>query len=549
MFVPRGVGNAHQVLEDGTTFSYLLGHHWTPRSSERTRTVHPFDPALRIGWPIGPERVVLNHRDAASPLLADAQPMPERRVLVVGTQTPLGHALAAAWPDADGCAESTLLPGAVDGVDLSGYDVLVNAHGGLGAGQVDEEDEAQAWNRTVATTGRLTELARSHALRYVHVSADCAFADDSTSHPADAGLDLTVARGRAAAVGEALAATVPGALVVRTGWVVDDEGLALRAAITAARHGAPVRIPAGAPGRITYATQLAAGIAHLLSVGAEGAYNLTGDGRAVTPAELVRRVHEILGSDGRGVTEGEARPDAVPGAVLSLDRIKATGFHPGNAWLDLIDHLPGARPPARERSETPAEAPVTVPPAQPEPAAPIHGAREPYRVLFVCTANICRSAYADLVANRAAPAGVEFSSAGVQALVGHDIDPPMAELAAARHGAEGPHAARQLTRALMAEADLVVAMAAEHRRFILDEWPMFARKTYVIGHVAREVPNVPEGAGADALVEHLWRHRTPQADDDVADPYRRGSRAAEVAAEAIDAHLDVILAALESLAR
>ncbi|MBK8463259.1 MAG: low molecular weight phosphatase family protein [Nigerium sp.] len=175
------------------------------------------------------------------------------------------------------------------------------------------------------------------------------------------------------------------------------------------------------------------------------------------------------------------------------------------------------------------------------------GDRSAYRILFVCTANICRSAYADVLANRRAPSGVEFASAGVRGLVGYPIDPPMAH-----HLREGDdiaaHRARQLTRQLASEADLILAMATEHRRYILDEWPAFARKTFVIGHAARELAATPADVTLDGLAAHLWRHRTSDPGDSVPDPYARGPQAAATAASLIDGHVDAILTRLAALA-
>src|SRR5699024_10755124 len=121
---------------------------------------------------------------------------------------------------------------------------------------------------------------------------------------------------------------------------------------------------------------------------------------------------------------------------------------------------------------------------------------------------------------------------------------------AAHVGARGDvsaHVARQLTRDLVTDADLVLTMAAEHRRWILDEWPTLGRKAFVIGHVAREMEHLPDGVTLDGLVDHLWAHRSSDARDDVADPYRRGDEAASVAARQIDANLDVIVGELERL--
>ena len=168
-----------------------------------------------------------------------------------------------------------------------------------------------------------------------------------------------------------------------------------------------------------------------------------------------------------------------------------------------------------------------------------------YRVLFVCTGNICRSAYADVVARAGGVAGVEFSSAGTHAVVGAGLNPPMA--AHLPDGVTPRHRARQLTRALAEEADLIVAMDASHRRYVFEEWPELGPRAFVIGHVARELGRLPEGIDLDGLAAHLWQNRTASPADDVADPYGRGAVAAATAARVIDGHLAVILPALARL--
>ena len=56
------------------------------------------------------------------------------------------------------------------------------------------------------------------------------------------------------------------------------------------------------------------------------------------------------------------------------------------------------------------------------------------RLLFVCTANICRSAYAEVRARQmlGLDAGWAFFSAGVPGTVGREMDPPMVAQAVAR---------------------------------------------------------------------------------------------------------------------
>lgn len=167
-----------------------------------------------------------------------------------------------------------------------------------------------------------------------------------------------------------------------------------------------------------------------------------------------------------------------------------------------------------------------------------HGGRD-FRLLFVCTANICRSAYADVRLRSRGLPGLDISSAGTHALVGQPVDPPMAaHLTDPTSGRA--HVARQLTRELLDEADLVVAMSERHRDYILEEWPHAAKKTFLIGHVARELAALPTTARPGDVAPHLWAHRNLQPGDSVRDPYRRGHEVARETARIIDSHLDVI---------
>jgi protein-tyrosine phosphatase len=91
-----------------------------------------------------------------------------------------------------------------------------------------------------------------------------------------------------------------------------------------------------------------------------------------------------------------------------------------------------------------------------------------YRVVFVCTGNICRSPMAEKVfAEHLRRAGldglVEVSSVGTSDWhVGEPADPRAAEVLA-RHGYRTEHAAAQLA-AEHSDADLLVALDAGHAR-------------------------------------------------------------------------------------
>jgi protein-tyrosine phosphatase len=162
-----------------------------------------------------------------------------------------------------------------------------------------------------------------------------------------------------------------------------------------------------------------------------------------------------------------------------------------------------------------------------------------FRVLTVCTGNVCRSPSAELLLAHELSGleGVEVSSAGTGALVGDGIPEPGMRLLTAA-GIDGTtHHARQLTPALIRESDLILAMAREHRRTIVETVPAATRRTFTVRELARVVEHVgefvPEGEYADAsermraavLYAAGRRGLVPQPADaidlDVIDPYRR----------------------------
>lgn len=72
VFVPRGVANGYQTLEDNVTYTYLVNAHWSPEA--KYTFVNLFDPALKINWPIPKEQAVISDKDAMHPLLKDVIP-------------------------------------------------------------------------------------------------------------------------------------------------------------------------------------------------------------------------------------------------------------------------------------------------------------------------------------------------------------------------------------------------------------------------------------------------------------------------------------------
>ncbi|THG34478.1 low molecular weight phosphatase family protein [Glaciibacter flavus] len=159
------------------------------------------------------------------------------------------------------------------------------------------------------------------------------------------------------------------------------------------------------------------------------------------------------------------------------------------------------------------------------------------RVLAVCTGNVCRSPLAQLVLAselREHPQ-VTVLSAGTHALVGEPMTERMRSVATGL-GLEGAaaHRARQLTRELIAEADLILGLTREHRRRIVELDPLALRRTFTLREFARlsgglkgEAAGTDVGDAALAVAVGGMRGRvappTRPEDDDVIDPYRRSA--------------------------
>lgn len=167
-------------------------------------------------------------------------------------------------------------------------------------------------------------------------------------------------------------------------------------------------------------------------------------------------------------------------------------------------------------------------------------AEDRFRLLFVCTGNICRSPTAEILTRHLlrgrlggrAAAAFEIGSAGVQAVVGSGVHPDSrAELAPWNlHGAHADgFVARQLRSAMIEQSDLVLGATVRHRSAVVQRCPAALPIAFSLREFARLAAAVdpaalPEHpvARAHALVEQARLQRglvvPPDGGDDVPDP-------------------------------
>lgn len=75
IFLPRGVANAFQTLEDNTIYVYSTNDHWRADNISGYTYVNVADPTLNVAWPIPLDQSVMSDRDKQHPKLADVKPM------------------------------------------------------------------------------------------------------------------------------------------------------------------------------------------------------------------------------------------------------------------------------------------------------------------------------------------------------------------------------------------------------------------------------------------------------------------------------------------
>ncbi|GAA0998889.1 sugar nucleotide-binding protein [Subtercola frigoramans] len=350
VFVPYGVGNSYQTLENETAYSYLVNDHWSANASYTFLNLA--DETVGINWPIPLSEAELSEKDRAHPRLSRVTPMQGRKTLVIGSGGQLGKALRHVMPNAEFVSRAEFdvsNPKSYSGRHWRDYEVIVNASAYTKVDAAETESgRRDAWGSNVIGTSLLAAVASRNGITLVHVSSDYVFDGALDAHSEDEAFSPLGVYGQTKAAADAIVATVPRHYIVRTSWVIGEGTNFVRTMASLAARGIAPSVVNDQIGRLTFTDDIALGIVHLLNVKPSfGTYNLTNDGESRSWAQLASRVYEILGHDPMNVTgvstqtyfEGKDSAPRPLNSTLTLDKIKATGFTPRNADDALLDYL------------------------------------------------------------------------------------------------------------------------------------------------------------------------------------------------------------------
>lgn len=132
------------------------------------------------------------------------------------------------------------------------------------------------------------------------------------------------------------------------------------------------------------------------------------------------------------------------------------------------------------------------------------------KIIFVCTANICRGFMAERIFRKKLEengrSDIEVSSASLVDMEGAPADPKTVDILKEKGFDGNGHKSRPLTEDMVAETDMILVMEQRHREMLIENHPDVEEKTFFLKPFSRSCAQ----PGSNDM-------------DDIRDPYKLSS--------------------------
>ena len=374
IYVPRGVGNSFQALEDNTTYTYLVNAHWSAELKKTYTYVNLADPQLAIQWPIPLDKAVVSEADKTHPMLKDVIPMAPKRTLVTGCNGQLGHAIrqlanergiADTFDFVDREQFDISSTGAYDSINWELYQTVINCGAYTAVDAAETPDgRIDCWKANAEGPALLARKCTEYGITLVHVSSDYVFDGTKEMYTEEEPFSPLGVYGQSKAAGDLSVAGTPKHYIVRSSWAIGEGKNFVKtmcALSTSAAQGKldKVTVVNDQFGRLSFTDQIAKAIFWLLGYRGNditpskhceyGTYNVTGAGAVKSWSDIAKicfnakngNEEAVLPVDSKYYSEHSdhivaARPQ---NSALDLTKLEDTGFIPHNWEEELKDYI------------------------------------------------------------------------------------------------------------------------------------------------------------------------------------------------------------------
>ena len=214
-----------------------------------------------------------------------------------------------------------------------------------------DDGRKDAWESNASALTNLAHISNNFGVTLVHISSDYVFDGTIANHLETERFSPLGVYGQTKAAGDLVITSSKRSYIVRTSWVIGDGNNFVRTMRSLAEKGVKPSVVNDQIGRLTFTSDLARAVKHLVDTDVEyGTYNLTGGGPSASWADVAADVYELTGHD-RNDVMGVTTADYYAGktgiaprplqSTLNLDKIKATGFVPTDWREALQEYLSG----------------------------------------------------------------------------------------------------------------------------------------------------------------------------------------------------------------